>query len=63
MKPSTMPTSLQQATLISMTIGMTVSAATDATIVGIETAVGPVEVEANGGIDHHGYRNYHLRSN
>jgi hypothetical protein len=63
MKPSAMPTSLWQATLIDVTIDMTIGVATDVMIVGIATAAGPEEVEATGGIDHHGCRNYHLRSN
>jgi hypothetical protein len=52
-KPSVMPTSLQQATLIDAMIGIMISVLTDVTIIEIATAVGPEEVEVIGGIDHH----------
>jgi hypothetical protein len=61
-KPSAMPTSLQQATLIDAMTGMMIGAAMDAMIVGTATVAGSVETKAIIGNGHRGFQNCRLLS-
>jgi hypothetical protein len=61
-KPSATPTSLMQYTLIDVTTGMMIGAATYMMIAGTTTTARPEEVEAITRIDHHECQSCHLQN-